>query len=63
VPQRPKRTVRAVGFGVGRRMGKFVTAPAAEICVDRIRMPAITPIFYSSRGSTWHKSLILLGVG
>ena len=40
VPQRPKRTVRAVGFGVGGRMGKFVTAPAAEICVDRIRMPA-----------------------
>ena len=23
----------------------------------------VKPIFYSSRGSTWHKSLILLGVG
>jgi hypothetical protein len=23
----------------------------------------LKPIFYSSRGSTWHKALILLGVG
>lgn len=27
------------------------------------RQLKVKPIFYSSRGSTWHKSLILLGVG
>ncbi len=29
----------------------------------RHQMPAARPIFYSSRVSTWHKSLILFGVG
>jgi hypothetical protein len=55
--------VSSVVPGVERQPLKKLEPDATALLrlIERWRTEAV--IFYSSRGSTWHKSLILLGVG
>jgi hypothetical protein len=51
-----------VGFDYKRRGGAF-PRPQSEVEATTNWVHTFWPIFYSSHGLTWHKPLILFGVG